>query len=135
MTRYMFKSHNASLVNHIFQTLLVTYLILLLAEQIWTGLVSVYLNLNYLLIIVIIAGILDVFSEHYKKPSEKITKKDYLFISLLGIAGFLIIKFKTQSLGWLSWLISIIAGILIILLSLLVLEEDEEGEKNDEENN
>ncbi len=129
MTRYLFKSHNASLVNHIFQTLLVTYLILLLAEQIWTGIVSVYLNLNYLLVIVIIAGILDVFSEHQPRKNEKPNKKDYLFIILLGIAGFLIIKFKTSSLGWLSWLISVIAGILIILLSLLVLDEDEEPEE------
>lgn len=132
MTRYLFKSHNASLVNHIFQILLVTYLVLLLAEQIWTGIVSVYLNLNYLLVIVIVAGILDVFSEHAPRKQEKPNKKDYLFITLLGIAGFLIIKFKTSSLGWLSWMISIIAGILIVLLSLLVLEEDEEGEEHEQ---
>ena len=121
MAKYLFKSHNASLVNHIFQTILVTYLVLLLVEQIWTGLVSTYLNLNYLLIIVIIAGILDVFSEHPPKNKEETTKKDYIYIAVLGIAGFMIIKFKTSSLGWLSWLISIIAGILIILLSILVL--------------
>lgn len=129
----LFKGHNASLVNHIFQTLLVTYLILLLAEQIWTGIVSIYLNLNYLLVIVIIAGVLDVFSEHRARKQEKIKKRDYLFIILLGIAGFVIIKFKTQQLGWLSWLISIIAGILIILLSLLVLEEDEEEKEKAKE--
>ena len=126
MTFTLFKSHNASLVNHVFQTLLVTYLILLLLEQIWTGIVSVYLNLNYLLIIVIIAGILDVFSEHPKPKKEKVRKLDYAFIIVLGILGFAIIKFKTGDLGWLSWLISIIAGILITLLSLLVLEDEEE---------
>ncbi|MFH0906218.1 MAG: hypothetical protein V1824_02690 [archaeon] len=119
--------HNASLVSHIFQTLLVTYLILLLIEQIWTGFVSVYLNLNYLLIVVIIAGIIDVFAEH--KPQKQKTKKsDYVLIYALGILGFAIIKFKTIELGWLSWVISIIAGILIILLSLLILEEDEDSE-------
>lgn len=122
----LFKGYYASLVNHVFQTLLVTYLVLLLAEQIWTGIVSIYLNLNYLLVIVIIAGVLDVFSEHPLRAKEKIKKKDYLFIFLLGIAGFTIIKFKTAALGWLSWIISIIAGILIILLSLLVLGEDED---------
>ena len=126
MKRYLFKEHNASLVNHLFQILLVTYLILLLVEQIWTGIVSVYLNLNYLLVIVIIAGILDVFSEHSPKKKEVVKKRDYFFIIILGIAGFAIIKYKTSSLGWLSWIISIIAGILIILLSLLVLEEDDE---------
>lgn len=119
--------HNASLVSHIFQTLLVTYLILLLIEQIWTGFVSVYLNLNYLLVIVIIAGIVDVFAEH-KPQKSKTQKSDYILIYALGILGFAIIKFKTIELGWLSWVISIIAGILIILLSLLILEEDENSE-------
>ncbi len=122
----IFKGHNASLVNHIFQILLVTYLILLLAEQIWAGLVSVYLNLNWLLVMVIIAGVLDVFSEQLPKKKEEVKKADYLFIISLGILGFAIIKYKTSELGWLSWMISIIAGILIILLSLLVLEEDED---------
>jgi hypothetical protein len=128
MTFTLFRGHNASLVNHTFQTLLVTYLVLLLAEQIWPGIVSVYMNLNYLLIIVIVAGVLDVLSEQPPKKEEKIRKRDYFFISVLGIAGFIIIKFKTTELGWLSWTISIIAGILIILLSLLVLEEDEDDE-------
>ena len=126
MTKYLFKGHNASLVNHLFQILLVTYLILLLVEQIFIGLVSVYLNLNYLLIIVIIAGILDVFSERPPRKKEVVKRRDYFFIIILGILGFAIIKYKTSSLGWLSWVISIIAGVLIILLSLLVLEEDDE---------
>ena len=124
--RSLFKGYNASLVNHIFQVLLVTYLVLLLIEQIWAGIVSAYLNLNYLLVIVIIAGILDVFSEHPLKQREIVKKKDYVFVVVLGILGFAIIKYKTFALGWLSWVISIIAGILIILLSLLVLEEDDE---------
>lgn len=116
----------AEIINYLFQSLLVGYLILLLIEQIWAGSVSFYLNLNYLLIAVIFIGILDVFSEHKKQEYKKPTTKDYVYISLLGIAGFAIIKLKTSQLGWLSWLISIIAGILIILLSILVLEEDEE---------
>ncbi len=116
--------HNASLVSHIFQTLLITYLLLLLLEQIWTGFVSTYLNLNYLLILVILSGILDVFAEHEIKQ-EKPKKSDYYLVYVLGILGTIIIKYKTAELGYLSWIISIIAGILIILLSLLILEEDE----------
>ena len=117
--------NKAELVNHLFQTLLITYLILLLIEQIYTGFVSTYLNLNYLLILVIASGILDVFSEH-KKIEQKTTKKDYYLIYTLGILGAIIIKYKTADLNYLSWIISIIAGILIILLSYLILEEDEE---------
>lgn len=130
MAKYLFKGHTASLVSHLFQTLLVTYLLLLLTEQIWIGIVSTYLNLNYLLIVVIISGILDVFSEQSFIHNKKPTKLDHLFIYSLGIVGFIIIKFKTEQLGGLSWLISIIAGILIILLSMLILEEDENTNNN-----
>jgi hypothetical protein len=117
--------HNAELVSHIFQTLLVTYLILLLTEQIYTGFVSVYLNLNYLLALVIATGILDIFTEK-KEVKQKVKRKDYYLIYILGILGAAIIKYKTADLNYLSWIISIIAGILIILLSHLILEEDEE---------
>ncbi len=120
------KGKSADIINYLFQSLLVTYLVLLLVEQVWTGFVSTYLNLNYLFMGVIITGILDVFSEHNPVKKENPTKKDYIFIFLLGIAGFAIIKFKTIELGWLSWVISVIAGILIILLSMLILEEDED---------
>ena len=116
--------HNAELVSHIFQTLLVTYLILLLTEQIYTGFVSVYLNLNYLLALVIATGILDIFTEK-KEVKQKVKRKDYYLIYILGILGAAIIKYKTADLNYLSWIISIIAGILIILLSHLILEEDE----------
>ena len=123
----LFTRHYASLINHTFQILLVTYLILLLIEQIWTGVVSVYLNLNYLLIAVIVIGILDVFSDHPNKSNERADWKDYAFIIILGILGFAIIKYKTAELEWISWIISVIAGILIILLSILVLEEEDEN--------
>ena len=120
------KGYGAELVNHTFQILLVTYLILLLVEQVFPGVVSVYLNLNYFLIGVIIAGIFDVFSEHEKNVERDVNFKDYFFVFVLGILGFTIIKYKTLELGWLSWIISIIAGILIILLSILVLGENDE---------
>ena len=119
------KGSTADLLNHTFQILLVTYLLLLLIEQIWSGIVSTYLNLNYFLVIVIISGILDVFSEHSAPIPKMPNWKDYSFTILLGILGFAIIKYKTYELGWLSWMISAIAGILIILLSILVLNEDD----------
>jgi hypothetical protein len=116
--------HKAEVINHLFQTLLVTYLILLLLEQIFPGFVSTYLKLNYLLILTIAAGILDIFTKQ-KKVKQKPKKSDYYLIYALGILGAIIIKYKTADLSYLSWIIAIIAGILIILLSHLILEEDE----------
>ena len=125
MMKNLLTGYKAEVINHLFQTLLITYLLLLLVEEIWKGIISNYLNLNYLLIIVMITGILDVFSEHKERMiKERTTNLDYLFVLALGVLGFFIIKLKTAELGWLSWVISIIAGILIILLSLLILEED-----------
>ena len=125
--KLQFKGHTAGIINHLFQALLISYLILLLIEQIWPSSVSLYFNLNVLLIAVIITGILDVFSEHEQPKKEKPKIWDYLFISALGILGFAIIKFKTAELDWLSWLISIIAGVLIVLLSILVLDDEEDN--------
>jgi hypothetical protein len=127
-----FKGEFKEVISRVFQSLLVVYLILLLVEQVFPGRISFYFNLNYLLIAVIVFGVLDVFSnknfedKSKKEASKGISWKDYVFISILAVLGFAIIKYKTSELGWLSWLISIIAGVLIYLLSLLVLEEDEE---------
>ena len=115
----------AETINTAFQSLLVLYLILLLAEQIWENSVSYYLNLNYLLIVVIIAGILSTFTKQEKAKKEAITAKDYIYITTLSIAGTIIIFIKTRELGWLSYTISLIAGILIFLLSYLVLDEED----------
>ena len=119
--KLQFKGHVAEIINSVFQSMLVTYLILLLIEQVWESSVSTYLNLNYVLVIVIVAGILDVFSEVKKEPEKPISLKDKIFIYVLGILGFIIIKFKTAELEALSWIISITAGILIILVSVRLI--------------
>ena len=77
---------------------------------------------------------MNIISEHQEKKPEIIKKKDYIFILILGILGTAIIKYKTDTLGLLSWVISIIAGILIILISILVLE-DEDDEKSKKDHN
>lgn len=114
--------------NHeLFSTLLVTYLLLLLAETIWSGSVSANMNINYLLISVIISGAISVLTRKEEENVEKveITKKDYLYIGTLGIAGSLIIWYKLKDIGNQAYLISIVAGALIVLLSLLLFKEDE----------
>ena len=50
------------LVQQLFVTLLVTYLLLLLVETIWEKSVSAYLNLNYWLIVLIVDGVVAVLT-------------------------------------------------------------------------
>ena len=110
----------------LFEQLLVSYLLLLLIEEIWPKSVTPYLNMNILLILVIITGAIAVLTQ---KEEQKIisepARKDYLLIGILGIAGAGIIFYKTKEIGWLSYIISAISGILIILLSCLVINEEE----------
>lgn len=110
-----------------FSMLLVTYLLLLLVETIWTDSVSTFLNLNYFLLILMISGAISVLTREEEKIKKVIlTKKDFFFIAALGIAGMMIIWYKIKDIGNFAYLISIIAGALIILISLLLNEEDEE---------
>jgi hypothetical protein len=115
-------------INHeFFSILLITYLLLFLAENIWTGSVSGALNINYLLTLLIISGAFSALTRKEEEKVEKvlITKKDYMYIGALGIAGSLIIWYKIKDIGNLAYLISIVAGALIVLLSLLLFKEDE----------
>ena len=115
-------------MNHeLFSTLLITYLLLLLAETIREGTVSAFMDMNYLLIIVIVTGVISVLTQKEEEKPEKVklTGKDYIYIVILGVIGAAIVWYKIQDIGKLSYLISIIAGVLIILLSTLLFDEEE----------
>lgn len=128
-------NHCLKLNQELFSVMLVTYLLLLLLETIWEGFISLHLNLNQLLIIVIITGAIAVLTgkEDYeiKKENESITTKDHIFIIGAGILGSGIIYYKIQETGWLSYVISAMAGILIILLSILILEDENDEDSED----
>ena len=117
-----------------FASLLTLYLIFILIDTIWDGELSKSINLNYFLVFVIATGILSFIRKDYAKKEtiiEPITKSDYFFIGALSVIGSLIVWYKLQKIGILSYIISILAGILIFLLSVLVLEEEEEEEKEE----
>src|SRR5437868_3056023 len=97
------KTHIIS--EELFQFALVTYLILILSETVKTGFVSNFFNLNILLTIVLLAGILMVMTNtEYEYPSElpsvpkKITSADVQNIILLAVGGGLLVFYKTQDL-------------------------------------
>ena len=111
-------------INVIFQCLLIAFLSLLLARELISNFMS-FININYFLGLVIFFGIISIMQEPNEPEPEKkdLTKRDYIFIFALGMAGALIIWYKTQSIGSLSYAISAVSAVLIILLSTLVLEE------------
>jgi hypothetical protein len=114
----------------VFQFSLITYLILLLAETIKQGLVSFFFNLNILLIVVLFSGVVMVLTHNEKldevlktEEKHKIKTSDVEYIIILAAGGALLVWYKTQDLGILSIIISVLTAIIIVLLSLLVLTD------------
>lgn len=123
------------LLRELFLVLLITFLLLILVETIFEGSVSYYVNLNYLLIILIVVGIAAVLTTPGKAEmvkGEHLTTKSVLMIICAGIGGAAIIWYKTQEIGWLSYVISAVSGGLIVLLSMLIWRGDEEVKKEAE---
>ena len=195
------------LVQKLFPVLLITLLLLTLIETVFKGSVSSYLNLNDLLIIVIIMGIIGLIGAHSEaeskhteqttlrsvlgqskldelptkgemlnqrltniidehtdpwgvkvgtveikevelaeqmkqmmavqaeaesKQAERLTAKYLLITVSAGIGSAVIIWYKTQEIGWLSYVISIVGGGLIGLLPVLIWRESK-GEKIEED--
>ena len=122
-------------VQILFPVLLTTYLLMVLIETVFTGSVSSYLNLDALLVVVIIVGIISMTSGPVEACSEqykRLTRKNFLIMISAGIGGAVIIWYKTQEIGWLSYVISIVGGGLIGLLPVLIWRESK-GEKIEED--
>lgn len=120
----------ADVIQELFVILLVIYLLLFLTETIWGKSVLSYLDLNHLLIAVIITGVISVLTRNDAKPmaGEHPGKRGIIFIITVGLVGAAIIWYKTQEIGWLSYVISIVSGSLIVLLLALIWRGEEGGE-------
>lgn len=124
------------LAQQLFIVLLITFLLLILLETVFEGSVSLYINLNHLLIILIVVGVIAVLTVSTKAESvkeERFTAKGIFLIICAAIGGAAIIWYKTHDIGWISYVISAVSGGLIVLLSMLIWRGDE-GEENEGEN-
>ncbi len=119
-------SYLSELCSGLFNSLLLTFLLLLLIDNIWNNSVSRNLNLNYLMVIVFIFGIISLYSNRTETGEiTAATKKEYITTAGIGILGMIIIWSKINYMGFISYPIAIISGILIVLLSFLMLEDND----------
>jgi hypothetical protein len=109
-----------------FQFSLLTYLILLLTEALSEGFVSFFFNLNILLGVVLLCGVVTILT--YNKnltlpPSKKMTRVDIEYSIALALVAGLFVLYKMQGLGPESLLIASITGIIILILTLLIITD------------
>jgi len=113
----------------IFKYSLITYLLLILTETLQEGFVSYFFNLNILLVVVLINGVIMVLTHHEILESEtkpkKITSGDVQNILIFAVLGGGLVYLKTEILGKISILIALFAGIIIILLSILLFADED----------
>jgi hypothetical protein len=123
----MIKAKIGIIAEELFQFSLITYLILLLAETVKEGFVTFFFDLNYLLVVVLVSGILMALlaPEMSDRTLRKPEKLNATWVIIFSIGGGLLVYYKTQELGNISLLISGITTIIIFLLSILIYTDDE----------
>ncbi|MFA5173555.1 MAG: hypothetical protein WC438_00050 [Candidatus Pacearchaeota archaeon] len=124
--------HLRHIFSYVFQTLLILFLVTLLTREFYPDFIDSLININWFMLAVIIIGAISIlFPPKQREFSFDLqrnpTKKDLYLIIFLGILGAVIIFLKLKTLGWISYLISMLGGIIIILLSWLILTEKEEN--------
>lgn len=119
------------IIREIFKVSLVSYLLLYLIDNYQIGFVSDYFNINILLTIALITGVITIiFKEETLDDNlqKSLTKMDYLFIIIIGIISSLLVYFNIKEIGKLAYLISAVTGVIIILISILLLKDSSADE-------
>ena len=121
------QSQWAAIIVDVFQVSLIVYLLILLIEQFKAGFASNFINLNWILWVVIVSGIITVLLNNGEQEREKKEIKwwDYLFIAVFGLVSGVLIYLKIKDLNWIAWVIGILSCLMIWLISYLIINEEE----------
>lgn len=118
------------ITHQVFLTSLLTYFVFYFINDTISGFVSDQFNMDILLIILLVSGVLLVALQPFPqivKPAPGNRRKvqlSWLFFAIVsGIFGGALVWLKTIALGSLSFVLSLLSAALIILLSLILLSE------------
>lgn len=139
------KSTLGIISQELFNISLITYLVLLLIETLNKGFVTDFFNLNLLLAIVLISGlilfsplavkkdpnmweVIDLtFEGFFAKLAKKsgIAENDFYFITIISLSGAFLVFLKTADLNnLLQSVLSASTALIIFTLSFLIYKED-----------
>ena len=100
-------------------------LIFVLLETIKEGFISYFFNINNLIAIVVVSGVITVLAGEEKAEEEpqgqKLALKQSAIVLGLGVLGTVLVWYQTARAGELAYLLAITSGVLIVLLSVLLL--------------
>ncbi len=109
----------SEITRDIFEVFSIFYLILLLVNQIKIGFVSDFLNLNHILIIVVVSGLLSLWKEKLE-----VGNRDYVFIVILALLGAMAIFYKTSIFGnFKASIFAFLSFVFIILVLFFLLKK------------
>jgi hypothetical protein len=113
---YNLQQSTSDFARDIFEVFSIFYLILLLINQMKSGFVSDFINLNHILIIVVFSGIISL----YEKELET-TTRDYILIVTLALIGACTIFYKTSVFGSIKAFVFATLSFVFIVLVLFFL--------------
>ena len=114
---------------------LILYLVLFILETILPGFVSYNFDLNKVLLVVFIFGLLSVFAREEKEQNKKeevrkFTKKDLIYLGSVGIVVGIVVFVKSDT-NMMTKIVSVFLGGFVVSLMawiLLFVNDADEGE-------
>jgi len=114
-----------NLCRDIFIVSLISFLVFFLLEQLKTGIISNYFDLNILMIIAIISGIIVIFFEH--PEAKKITSRaKIVYLVLISLTTGIFSYQYLQNFRILSYLIPLLTILIVYLATSLFFNNEEE---------
>ncbi len=104
----------------LFYSLLMSFVILFLMEQLWANSVSWYFGMDYFVPIFLFFGIwFLVYKSNFNENEEKLGS---WFVVMMGIVAFAAVLFKTKELAFWEYTLPVIAFVLVLLFGLIINE-------------
>jgi hypothetical protein len=127
MTRNTIQTYLSALINDTFYFLIVFLIVLNVLEYIYDGFVSNYLNINYILILIIICGIFLAFNTSAldkENISEELSLSFYIKLFIIAVICSLAVLVYAIPFGYIAFLLSALTFVSIMFGFTLLSQRD-----------
>ena len=113
------------IVQDIFKVSFISLLALFLIEQVENGFVADYFNLNYLLILSLVSGIICVIipEPEKSKTSKRVGVRNTLLIIIVALIVAMVIFWHARTIGYLSYFLAVASFVIISILGINIVKD------------